>query len=95
MQVKKCLRFRSARKKKKAKYPLMADSGSLVVASKRPLSGMLRHERVKSAQALVRCMRCGGGRFDTVNRAIPDVFECPFYDFLAALSRVVYVGKEI
>ena len=46
-----------------------------------------------SAQAVVRCMRFDGDRFNAVNRAIPDVLEGPFHDFLAALSRVVDVGK--
>ncbi len=40
-------------------------------------------------------MRLDGGRFDAVNRAIADVLEGLFHDFLAALSRVVHVGKEI
>jgi hypothetical protein len=34
-----------------------------------------------------------GDRFNTVNRAISDVLEGPLHNFLAALSRVVYVGK--
>ena len=38
-------------------------------------------------------MRFDGDRFNTVNRAIPDVLEGPFHDFLAALSRMVNVGK--
>ncbi len=46
-----------------------------------------------SAQAVVRCMRCDGDRFNAVNRAISDVLEGLFHNFLAALSRVVDVGK--
>ena len=40
-------------------------------------------------------MRCDGDRFNAVNRAISDVLESLFHDFLAALSRVVHVGKKI
>ncbi len=40
-------------------------------------------------------MRCDGGRFDAMERTVPNVLEGPFHDLLAALSRVVDVGEEI
>ena len=49
----------------------------------------------RSAQAVVGRMRCDGGRFDAVNRTIADVLEGLFHNFLAALSRMVHVGKKI
>ncbi len=41
-------------------------------------------------------MRCDGDRFNAVNRAIPDVLEGPFHDFLGALGhRLSQVKLEL